>query len=172
MNLPALFSLQGRRALITGSGQGLGFRYAEALAMAGADVILNDLDEARLSAAVGKLRERGISAEGVAFNVARPAEVEAGLAAHIRARGPFDILVNNAGIHRYAPLAEMTAAQWQEVIDVNLSGAFHVARAVAPGKIAPQRGHVIKICYQISEGPPPTTGTTPDILRATEALLV
>jgi gluconate 5-dehydrogenase len=158
MNLSALFSLQGRRALITGSGQGLGFRYAEALADAGAAVVLNDLDESRLAAAVAKLRARGATAAGVAFNVARPDEVSTRLAEHTAAHGPFDILINNAGIHRYAPLADMTAAQWQEVIDVNLSGAFHVARAVIPGMIARQRGKIINICSLMSEASRPTTG--------------
>lgn len=158
MNLPAMFSLQGRRALITGSAQGLGYRYAEALAAAGATVVLNDLDETRLGAAVANLRERGVPAESVAFNVARPDEVSARLEEFTRTRGPIDILVNNAGIHRRAPLAEMTAAQWQEVIDVNLSGAFHVARAVVPGMIARRRGKVINICSLMSEATRPTTG--------------
>jgi gluconate 5-dehydrogenase len=158
MNLSALFSLQGRRALVTGSGQGLGFRYAEALADAGAAVVLNDLNEARLDAAVAKLRARGATADGVLFNVARHEEVQAQLAKHTAAHGPFDILINNAGIHRYAPLAEMTPAQWQEVIDVNLSGAFHVARAVIPGMIARKRGKIINICSLMSEATRPTTG--------------
>ncbi|HWA26604.1 MAG TPA: SDR family oxidoreductase [Lacunisphaera sp.] len=158
MNLPALFSLQGRRALVTGSGRGLGLRYAEALAAAGASVVLNDLDEPRLTAAVAKLRATGATADGVLFNVARPDEVQARLAEHAAAHGPFDILVNNAGIHRYAPLAEMTATQWQEVIDVNLSGAFHVARAVVGGMIAQKRGKIINICSLMSEATRPTTG--------------
>jgi gluconate 5-dehydrogenase len=158
MNTSALFSLQGRRALITGSGQGLGFRYAEALASAGATIVLNDLDETRLGAAVAKLREHGVNAEGVAFNVARADDVRTRLKEHIRVHGPFDILINNAGIHRYAPLAEMTPAQWQEVIDVNLSGAFHVARAVVPGMIARRRGKIINICSLMSEATRPTTG--------------
>ncbi len=152
------FSLQGRRALVTGSGQGLGFAYAQALGAAGASVVLNDLDESRLAAAVARLRAAGRAAEGVAFNVARADEVRERLAAEIAARGPFDILVNNAGIHRYAPLVQMTPAQWQEVIDVNLTGAFNVARGVAPGMIAQKRGKIINVCSLMSEATRPTTG--------------
>lgn len=158
MNLPALFSLHGRRALVTGSGQGLGFRYAEALAGAGATVVLNDVDETRLAGAVARLRARGFAADGARFNVAHADEVQAGLEKHLQAHGAFDILINNAGIHRYAPLAQMTPAQWQEVIDVNLSGAFHVARAIAPGMIARQRGKIINVCSLMSEATRPTTG--------------
>jgi gluconate 5-dehydrogenase len=158
MNLSALFSLHGRRALITGSGQGLGFRYAEALADAGAEVVLNDLNEQRLDAAVARLRARGATADGIVFNVARPDEIHAGLSAHRERHGPFDILINNAGIHRYSPLADMTAAQWQEVIDVNLSGAFHVSKAVVAGMISRRRGKIINICSLMSEATRPTTG--------------
>jgi gluconate 5-dehydrogenase len=156
--MPGLFSLHGRRALITGSGQGLGFGYAEALAAAGASVVLNDLDEARLQAAADRLRAQGAQVETIPFNVARADEVAARLQANIARHGPFDILINNAGIHRYAPLVEMTSAQWQEVIDVNLTGAFNVARGVAPGMIAQKRGKVINVCSLMSEATRPSTG--------------
>jgi gluconate 5-dehydrogenase len=158
VNTSGLFSLRGRRALITGSGQGLGLGYAEALAAAGADVVLNDIDEARLHATADRMKAQGLNVEAVPFNVARAEEVKARLQEHIASHGPFDILINNAGIHRYAPLIEMTPAQWQEVIDVNLTGAFNVARCVAPGMIAQQRGKIINVCSLMSEATRPTTG--------------
>ena len=158
MTSPALFSLHGRRALITGSGQGIGFRLARGLAEAGAAIVLNDIDPSRLERAVAELRAAGASAEGVLFNVSHPAEVQPALAQIERTGGPIDVLFNNAGIHRYSPLAEMKLAQWQEVIDVNLTGAFVVAQAVASGMIARRAGKIINICSLMSEGARPTTG--------------
>ena len=153
-----MFSLQGRRALITGSAQGLGLRFARALADAGAAIVLNDLDPVRLERAVAELRAAGVPAHGILFNVAKPDEVRPVVAQFEREHGGFDILVNNAGIHRYATLIDMTLAQWQEVLDVNLTGAFVVAQAVAPGMIARGRGKIINLCSLMSEATRPTTG--------------
>jgi gluconate 5-dehydrogenase len=158
MNTQEMFSLRGRRALITGSGQGLGLRLARGLADAGAAVVLNDLDADRLAGAVAALRAEGVAAEGLRFNVARPDEVRPAIAACERDHGPIDILVNNAGIHRYAALTDMTLAQWQEVLDVNLTGAFVVAQAVAAGMVARGRGKILNVCSLMSEATRPTTG--------------
>jgi gluconate 5-dehydrogenase len=158
MNFPAMFSLQGRRALITGSGQGLGLRLARGLASAGASIVLNDVDPARLSNAMAGLREEGADVDGSVFNVAKPAEVTAAVSALEATLGRIDILVNNAGIHRYAALAEMDFAKWQEVIDVNLTGAFLTAQAVARGMIARGQGKIINMCSLMSEATRPTTG--------------
>jgi gluconate 5-dehydrogenase len=157
MNLPALFSLHGRRALITGSGQGLGLRFARALAEAGASIVLNDIDAARLTATVAALRAEGIAAHGICFNVAVAEEVHRAIGEFEREHGGIDILINNAGIHRYAALIDMTPAQWQEVIDVNLTGTFLVAQAVATGMIARGRGKIINLCSLMSEATRPTT---------------
>jgi gluconate 5-dehydrogenase len=158
MNHAELFSLRGRRALITGSGRGLGLRLARGLAAAGAELVLNDVDAARLDAAVAALRAEGAGADGLVFNVARPDEVRPAVERFEHDRGPIDILVNNAGIHRYAALADMTLAQWQEVLDVNLTGAFVTAQAVAPRMIARSRGKIINLCSLMSEATRPTTG--------------
>jgi gluconate 5-dehydrogenase len=158
MNHQDLFSLRDRCALITGSGRGLGLRLARGLAAAGAKVVLNDVDAGRLDDAVGALRAEGIVAHGLVFNVARPDEVRPAIAGFEREHGAIDILVNNAGIHRYAALTDMTLAHWQEVIDVNLTGAFVTAQAVAPGMIARGRGKIINLCSLMSEATRPTTG--------------
>jgi gluconate 5-dehydrogenase len=154
-----LFSLAGRRALITGSGQGIGLRLARGLAAAGAAVVLNDIDRERLARAVAELRAEGIAAAGAAFHVARPDEVGPAIAETERTGGPIDILFNNAGIHRYAALADMELARWQEVIDVNLTGAFVVAQAVARRMIARGAGgKIVNLCSLMSEAARPTTG--------------
>jgi len=153
-----LFSLEGRRALITGSGRGLGLRFAEALAEAGAEVVINDVDAARAESAAAALRAQGRVAHTAIFNVTDPAGVRAGVRQLEQNTGPIDILINNAGIHRYGALLELDFAKWQEVIDVNLSGAFLVAQAVAAGMVERRRGKIINICSLMSEGGRPTTG--------------
>jgi gluconate 5-dehydrogenase len=153
-----LFSLQGRRALITGSGRGLGLRFAEALAEAGAAVVINDVDAARAESAAGALRAKGYTAHTALFNVTDPAAVRAGIRQLEQDIGPVDILINNAGIHRYGALLELEFSKWQEVLDVNLSGAFLVAQAVAAGMVARRRGKIINICSLMSEAGRPTTG--------------
>ena len=145
MSNPLSFSLAGKRALVTGGGQGIGLTLARGLAVAGADVLLNDVDPSRLEAAVSALRVDGFTASSQAFNVADEAEVRAGIA-QLECTGPIDILVNNAGIHRRAPLESMTLAEWQAVLDVNLTSAFLLSRAVAPAMIARRSGKILNVC--------------------------
>ena len=146
-----LFSLRGRRALITGAGQGIGLTLARGLGEAGAELVLNDLDPLRLERAVARLRGEGFTVAGRCFNVAKAAEVEPALAECERTVGPVDILVNNAGIHRRAPLETMSLEFWQEVMDVNLTSAFLVTKAVVPGMIRRGRGKIINLCSLNSE---------------------
>ena len=155
----SLFSVQGKRALITGSGQGIGLRLARGLAAAGASIVLNDVDAVRLEGAVALLRGEGVAVEGVVFNVSDPAQVHEAVGKLWERIGPVDILVNNAGIHRYSPLIEMEFAKWQQVLDVNLTGAFIVGQAVVRQMFARQMpGKIINICSLMSEGARPTTG--------------
>jgi gluconate 5-dehydrogenase len=157
MNHSERFSLQGRRALITGSAQGLGYTMATGLMAAGAEIILSDLNAERVGAAAAALRQQGGIVSTAVFDVAKPAEVKPAVAAIERTTGPIDILINNAGIHRYAALADMDIAHWQQVIDVNLTGAFVVAQAVAQGMIARQSGKIINVCSLMSEATRPST---------------
>jgi gluconate 5-dehydrogenase len=153
-----LFDLTGRVALVTGSSQGLGFAIARGLAEAGAAVALNGRDEAKLAAAAEVLRGEEARVTTAAFDVTHAAASSAAIVQLEAEFGPIDILVNNAGIQRRAPLAEMTEAQWREVIDTNLTSAFLVARAVVPGMIARGRGKIINICSVMSEVSRPTIG--------------
>ena len=153
-----LFDLSGKTALITGSGQGLGFAIARGLAQAGAAIALNGRDEKKLAAAAEVLRAEEARVTTCAFDVTNG---DASIAAVKRLEvefGPVDILINNAGIQRRAALADMTEAQWREVIDTNLTSAFLVARAVVPGMIARGSGKIINICSVMSEVTRPTIG--------------
>lgn len=149
------FSLRGRRALVTGSSQGIGLALARGLAEAGASVILNGRNPAKLEASVALLAGEGLTVEGSAFDVTDGASVNSAIAA-LRAGGDLDILVNNAGIHRRAPLLEMSLEDWRTVIDTDLTSAFLVSRAVAPGMIEKGGGKIVNICSLMSDLARPT----------------
>ena len=151
-----LFSLHGCRALITGSGQGIGFTLARGLGAAGAELVLNDVDAARLDQAVATLRGEGFAVTGRCFDVTKAGEVQAALDDVERVAGPVDILINNAGIHRRAPLESMPLEAWQAVLDVNLTSAFLVTRAVVPGMIRRRAGKIINLCSLNCEVSRPT----------------
>ena len=151
-----LFDLTGRRALVTGSSQGLGFAMARGLGQAGAAVVLNGRDGAKLERAVGELRAAGVAAEAAVFDVTHGAAVEAGVAGIEQRLGPIHVLVNNAGIQKRAPLADFAEADWRAVIETNLTGVFLVAQAVARRMIARKAGKIINICSLMSEVGRPT----------------
>lgn len=148
-----LFSLAGRRALVTGSGQGIGLTLARGLGAAGAELILSDLDQVRLDGAVAGLRAEGFTVSGRCFDVTKAPEIEAALGG---ISGGIDILINNAGIHRRAPLESMPVESWQAVIDANLTGAFLVARVIVPGMLRRGAGKIINLCSLNSEISRPT----------------
>lgn len=141
-----LFNLQGQRALITGSGQGIGFALAQGLAAAGATVVINDRDESRAKSAADKLISAGFKAEYSVFDVTQHAEVAQAVNQIEQEFGAIDILVNNAGIQRRAPLEDFPLEDWNAIVDVNLSSVFHVSQAVGKHMIARTRGKIINIC--------------------------
>lgn len=150
----AALPLAGRRALVTGSSQGIGLGLAGALAAAGAEVILNGRNDATLAAAATGLRESGAAAvEIAAFDVTDESAVQSAAAA----LGPVDILVNNTGINRRGPLVDTSLADWNLVLQTNLTSAFLVARALAPGMIARGSGKIINVCSLMSDLARPTT---------------
>jgi gluconate 5-dehydrogenase len=153
---PSLFDLSGRRALVTGSSQGLGLSIARGLSDAGASLVLNGRDQRKLAATAELLVGEGRAVTTSAFDVTDGAACLRAVEAIEGEVGPIEILVNNAGIHRRAPLLEMTEQQWREVIDTNLTSAFLVARAVAPRMIERGRGKIINICSLMSELARPT----------------
>jgi gluconate 5-dehydrogenase len=154
----SLFDLTGRTALVTGSSQGIGFALARGLSQAGAAVVINGRDKAKLTRAAAELSATGARVGTAAFDVTNAAATQAGIEQVEADFGPIDILVNNAGILKRAPLLELTEQQWKEVLDTDLTSAFLLARAVAPRMITRGAGKVINICSLMSEVGRPTTG--------------
>jgi gluconate 5-dehydrogenase len=146
-----LFDLSGRTALVTGSARGLGRAIAVGLAEAGARVILNGTDAARVAAAVEELRAEGLVAEGAAFDVTDEAAVVAAFQGFDAAGLTIDVLVNNAGIQFRRPMLDLATADWQRVIDTNLTSAFVVGREAARRMMPRGRGKVINIGSLTSE---------------------
>jgi gluconate 5-dehydrogenase len=150
-----LFDLKGLRALVTGSTQGIGFSLAEALARAGASVLLNGRDETRLREAVTRLAGMGLGVAGVAFDVTDPKQTERSIAKIEEGTGPIDILVNNAGIQRRQPLQDFPIETWREVMSTNLDSVFYVSQAVARRMIPRGRGKIINVSSLQSEAARP-----------------
>jgi gluconate 5-dehydrogenase len=150
MDSLSLFSLAGKRALITGSSRGLGFAIAAALAGAGADVILNGRDTKALGDAAANLADSGARARAVAFDVTS-ADSVAEAVEHIETEiGPIDILVNNAGMQFRAPLEEFPVEKFEQVMTTNVTSVFLVGQAVAKHMIPRGRGKIINIASLMS----------------------
>jgi gluconate 5-dehydrogenase len=141
-----LFSLAGRRALVSGSGRGLGLAMARGLARAGAAVVLNDIDGARLAAAVEDLRAESLDARGEAFDVTDPAAIDEAVERIEAAAGPVEILVNNAGVQLRMPIAAWTPDDWHRIIDIDLTSAWLMSRAFGLRMVERGHGKIINIC--------------------------
>jgi NAD(P)-dependent dehydrogenase (short-subunit alcohol dehydrogenase family) len=137
------FNLTGRVAIVTGASQGIGAACAERLAQDGAAVALWDVDDARGQALAESLVQRGRRAVYRHCNVADKREVDAALAATLQAFGHVDALINNAGIFKAADFLDITEADWDAVLAVNLKGAFLVGQAVARAMTANADGGAI-----------------------------
>jgi gluconate 5-dehydrogenase len=146
-----LFDLTGRRALVTGAAQGIGFAVAQGLAAAGASIVLNDRRAGPLDEAVAALRAAGATATGVLFDVTDHPQVVSSVAKIEAEIGPIDILVNNAGIQRRAPLEDYPVETWHEIMRANLDSVFYVSQAVGRHMIARKRGKIINIASLMSE---------------------
>jgi gluconate 5-dehydrogenase len=140
-----LFSLAGRTALVTGSSRGLGHAMAEGLARAGAKVIINGTNAARVDATAAAMRGQGLAAVSAVFDVTDEAAITSAFASFDAAGIDIDILVNNAGIQLRKPMVELTTSEWHKVIDTNLTSAFVVGREAARRMITRGRGKVINI---------------------------
>lgn len=145
------FSLEGKVALVTGASYGIGFAIASAYAVAGATIVFNDIKQELVDKGLAAYEEKGIKTHGYVCDVTDEAQVQALVAQIEKEVGVIDILVNNAGIIKRIPMCEMTAAEFRQVIDVDLNAPFIVSKAVIPGMIKKGHGKIINICSMMSE---------------------
>jgi len=146
----SLFSLTGRRAVITGSSRGIGYGIAEALAGAGAEIVINGRDTEALGLAAEKLASGGAKVKAVAFDVTNEDSVADGIGHIEAALGPIDILVNNAGMQFRSPLEDFPVEKFEQVMRTNVNSVFLVGQAVARKMIPRGRGKIINICSVMS----------------------
>ncbi len=152
-----MFSLQGKTALVTGSGRGIGLAIAEALARQGANVFLSDVDTERLAKAGSDLAARcpEVEVRTLTLDVTDKEQIQKAMQ-EIEASGlGLHILVNNAGINLRKPVVELDDETWNRMLDTNLTSVLHVSQAAFP-LLARQGGKVINLCSLMSEIARPT----------------
>jgi gluconate 5-dehydrogenase len=140
-----MFRLDGRLALVTGSSAGIGLALARGLAQAGASVVLNGRNAAKLAPLASALTAEGLKVHTSVFDVTEPAAVVAAVAAIERDIGPIEILVNNAGMQKRAPFQDFALPDWQALMRTNVDSVFHVGQAVARCMIPRGRGRIINV---------------------------
>ncbi|MDM7920834.1 MAG: 3-oxoacyl-ACP reductase FabG [Pyrinomonadaceae bacterium] len=144
-NVKELFDLSGRTAIVTGGSRGIGKEMAEALAEAGANLMLCARRAEWLEETVNEFREKGFAVEGVVADVSQQEQVEAVVTATVTRYGGVDILINNAGVSWGAMPEEMPLDKWKKVLDVNLTGCFLMAQAVGREMLKKNSGSIINI---------------------------
>ena len=137
--------LEGRVAVVTGGGRGIGAAVAHGLAAAGARVVVSARSEGQIEGVARELAEAGAEARAIACDVTDPESVDRLLGAAEEAFGAVEILVNNAGVSSSAPLRAVDLEEWNRLIAVNATGTFLCTRAFVPGMIAAGWGRVVNI---------------------------
>ena len=145
------FRLDNKVAWVTGASYGIGFGIATAFASVGATIVFNDRDQETGNFGLKAYEEKGIKAYGYVCDVTKEYEVNALVNDVIAKLGHLDILVNNAGIIKRIPMCEMSAADFRQVIDIDLNGPFICAKACIPHMIKEGHGKIINICSMMSE---------------------
>lgn len=140
-----IFSLSGCRALITGSSQGIGFALARGLATAGASVVLNGRDTAKLGEAAAALKSQGAEVDMLAFDVTDHDGVRAAVDGYEAKNGAIDILINNAGMQHRTSLEDFPAERFEALLQTNIASVFHVGQACARHMISRRAGKMINI---------------------------
>lgn len=150
-NIMKQYDLTGKVALVTGASYGIGFAIAKGLASAGATIVFNDRKEELVEKGIEAYKEEGIKAYGYVCDVTDEDAVEELIKKIENEVGVVDVLVNNAGIIKRIPMCEMKAAEFREVIDIDLNGPFIMSKAVIPSMIKKGHGKIINICSMMSE---------------------
>lgn len=140
-----LFDLSGKRALVTGSSQGIGFALAQGLLDAGAEVILNGRDTGKLEAAAGSINAEVGKVYTLSFDATHHSAVKTAIDGFEAETGTIDILVNNAGMQFRTPLEDYPADMWAKLMETNISTVFNVGQAVANHMIKRGAGKIINI---------------------------
>ena len=140
-----MFNLTGKRALITGSSQGIGFALARGLAGAGAEIVLNGRDPSKLDAAAEILKGDGTTIHQLLFDVTDHEAVRAAIDDFEAKVGPIDILINNAGMQHRTELHNFPADAFERLLQTNVASVFHVGQAVARHMIYRKEGKIINI---------------------------
>lgn len=140
-----LFDLSGRAALVTGSSMGIGFALARGLAQAGAKLVLNARNAARLEEAAETLRAEGAEVSTLPFDVTDAEAVRAAVDGYEKAHGAIDILINNAGMQHRSPLEDFPTDAFETLMRTNVSSVFYVGQAVARHMIGRGEGKIINI---------------------------
>lgn len=141
----ALFDLTGKRALITGSSQGIGFALAKGLSAAGASIVLNGRDAAKLDKAADALRNEGAVVDVLVFDVTDHLAVKAAVDGFEAETGSIDILVNNAGMQHRTALEDFPADAFERLLQTNIASVFHVGQACANHMIKRKAGKIVNI---------------------------
>jgi gluconate 5-dehydrogenase len=145
------FDLTGKVALVTGASYGIGFAIAKGLSAAGATIVFNDINQDLVNKGIAAYEADGIKAFGYVADVTNEGQINALVAQIEKEVGGIDILVNNAGIIKRIPMHEMTAAEFRQVIDIDLNGPFICSKAVIPSMMKKGAGKIINICSMMSE---------------------
>ena len=140
-------ALKGKTAVVTGSTSGIGLGIAHALAKDGANIVMNGLGtEADNAKAIAAVKEHGTRVAFDGANMLRHNQIADMIGKAEKTFGAVDILVNNAGIQHVAPIEEFPIEQWDAIIAINLTSAFHTTRAAVPGMKRRKWGRIINIC--------------------------
>ncbi|MDB5606265.1 MAG: 3-oxoacyl-ACP reductase [Bradyrhizobium sp.] len=149
--------LDGRVAIVTGGARGIGFAIADLFCREGAAVTIVDQQSKEAKSAAAKLAGKyGVNTFGVGCDVSSEKEVEKAFAQAAESLGPAAILVNNAGINTQSPVVDMSVAQWDEMMRVNLRGVFLCCRQLLPGMIGRRYGRIVNISSQLAHKGAPT----------------
>ena len=143
--MTTLFSLAGKRALVTGSSQGIGMALARGLAESGAEIVLNGRDETKLNAAADELKGAGATVHTLPFDVTGHEVAREAVDAFEADTGAIDILVNNAGMQHRTPLEDFPADAFERLLQTNIASVFHVGQACARHMIKRGAGKIINI---------------------------